>query len=55
MDAAKRSLTVNGTADQLAVAGWLTAELDKLVSAPGTRDFPVNDPRAPLAQVFYFI
>jgi hypothetical protein len=52
-DAAKRSLTVNGTADQIAMAGWLTAELDKPGSAPGTRDFPFNDPKAPLAQVVY--
>jgi hypothetical protein len=52
-DLAKRSLTVKGTADQIASAAWLTAELDKPGGATGTRDFPFNDPRAPLAQVAY--
>jgi hypothetical protein len=53
LDVAKRSLTVKGTADQIAIAGWLTAELDKPGTAPGTRDFPFNDPRTPLAQIIY--
>ena len=53
LDTAKRSLTVKGTADQIAIAGWLTAELDKSGTAPGTRDFPFNDPRTPLAQIVY--
>src|SRR5674476_1516519 len=52
-DVAKRSLTVKGTADQIAAAGWLTAEMDKAGSATGTRDYPFNDPNAPLAQVVY--
>jgi hypothetical protein len=52
-DVAKRSLTVKGTAEQIAAAGWLTAELDKPGSAPGTRDYPFNDARAPLAQIVY--
>jgi hypothetical protein len=53
LDVAKRSLTVKGTADQIAATGWLTAEMDKPGSAPGTRDFPFNDAKAPLAQVVY--
>src|SRR5438094_10513235 len=53
LDAAKRSLMVKGTADRLAAAGWLTAELDKVGGAPGTHDFSFNDPKAPLAQVVY--
>jgi hypothetical protein len=53
VDVAKRSLTVNGTADQIAAAAWLTAELDKPGGATGTRDFPFNEPKAPLAQVVY--
>jgi hypothetical protein len=52
-DVAKRTLTVKGTADQIAAAGWLTAEMDKAGGATGTRDFPFNDPKAPLAQVVY--
>ena len=52
-DAAKRSLTVKGTADQIAAAAWLTAEMDKPGGATGTRDFPFNDPKAPLMQVVY--
>jgi len=52
-DVAKRSITVKGTADQIAAAGWLTAEMDKAGSATGTRDYPFNDPNAPLAQVVY--
>jgi len=53
VDFAKRSLTVKGTADEIAIAGWIIAELDKSSSAPGTRDLPFNDPRAPLAQIIY--
>src|SRR6266540_1597136 len=53
MDMAKRSLTVNGTADEIALAGWLIAELDRTDSAPGPRDLPFNDARAPLAQVYH--
>jgi hypothetical protein len=53
LDAAERSLTVKGTADQIAIAGWLTAELDKSGTVPGTRDFPFNDARTPLAQIVY--
>jgi hypothetical protein len=53
VDAAKRSLTVKGTAEQIAAAGWLTAEMDKPGSGPGTRDFPFSDPRSPLAQIVY--
>ena len=53
VDVAKRSLTVSGTADQIAVAGWLAAELDKPGGATGTRDFPLNDPKAPVTQVIY--
>jgi hypothetical protein len=53
LDTAKRSLTAKGTADQIAIAGWLTAELDKSGTAPGTRDFSLNDPRTPLAQIIY--
>src|SRR5665647_2570934 len=52
-DVAKRSLTVKGTADQIAAAGWLVAEMDKAGGATGTRDFPFNDPKEPLAQVAY--
>jgi phage host-nuclease inhibitor protein Gam len=52
-DVAQRSLTVKGTADQIAAAAWLTAELDKPGGATGTRDFPFNDARSPLAQVAY--
>src|ERR1035438_7411158 len=52
-DLAKRSLTVKGTADQIAAAAWLTAELDKPRGARGTRDFPFSDPKAPLMQVAY--
>ena len=52
-DLAKRSLTVKGTADQIAAAAWLTAELDKPGGATGTRDFPFSDPKAPLMQVAY--
>jgi len=52
-DAAKRSLTVKGTAEQIAAAGWLAAEMDKAAGATGTRDFPFNDAKAPLAQVAY--
>jgi hypothetical protein len=52
-DAAKHSLTVKGTADQIAAAAWLTAEMDKPGGATGTRDFPFNDPKAPLLQVAY--
>ena len=39
-DAAKRSLTVRGTADQIAAVAWLAAEMDKPAGATGTRDFP---------------
>lgn len=53
LDVAKRSLTVKGTADQIAAASWLTAEMDQPGSAPGTRDLPFNDAKAPLAQVVY--
>jgi hypothetical protein len=53
VDVAKRSLTVKGTAEQLAVAGWLAAEMDKPGSATGTRDLPFNDANAPLARVVY--
>jgi hypothetical protein len=53
VDVAKRSLTVKGTPEQIAAAGWLTAELDKPGGATGTRDLPFNDARFPLAQVAY--
>src|SRR5215475_2872788 len=53
LDPLKRSLTVKGTADQIALAVWLTAELDKSATAPGTHDFPLNDPTTPLAQIIY--
>jgi hypothetical protein len=52
-DAAKQSLTVRGTADQIAAAGWLTAEMDKPAGATGPRDYPFSDARAPLARVVY--
>jgi hypothetical protein len=52
-DVAKQSLTVKGTADQIAAVGWLTAEMDKPGGATGTRDYPFNDARAPLARVVY--
>ena len=52
-DAAKRSLTVKGTADQIAAAAWLTAEMDKPGGGTGTRDFAFEDPKAPLMQVAY--
>ena len=52
-DLAKRSLTVKGTADQIAAAAWLTAEMDKPGGATGTRDFAFEDPKAPLMQVAY--
>src|ERR1022692_3035067 len=52
-DAAKQSLTVKGTAEQIAAAGWLTAEMDKPAGATGPRDYPFNDARAPLARVVY--
>jgi hypothetical protein len=52
-DVAKQSLTVKGTADQIAAAGWLTAEMDKPAGATGPRDYPFNDARAPLARVVY--
>src|SRR5258708_32570732 len=51
LDVVKRSLTVKGTADQIAMAGSLPAELHKTGSAPATRDWPCNDARAPLAQL----
>ena len=51
--AANRSVTVKGTAEQIAVAAWLAAEMDKPGGAAGTRDFTLNDARAPLAQVAY--
>ena len=53
LDVEKRSLTVKGTADQIAMASWLTAELDKTGSTPGTRDLPFNDAKAPLAQIIF--
>ena len=53
LDPAKRSLTVKGTAEQIAIAGWLTAELDKSGTTPGTHDFPLNDPTTPLVQIIY--
>lgn len=53
LDVAKRSLTVKGTAEQIALAGWLTADMDNPGSAPSKRDYPFNDPKAPLAQVVY--
>jgi hypothetical protein len=53
VDVAQRSLTVKGAVDQISAAAWLTTELDKPGGVAGTRDFPVNDPRAPLAQVAY--
>ena len=53
LDVVKRSLTVKGTADQIARAGWLTTELDQTGSTPGTRDLPFNDAKAPLAQIVY--
>jgi hypothetical protein len=53
LDVATRSLTVKGTADQIAIAGWLTAELDNTGNLQGTRDFPIQDPTASLAQVAY--
>src|ERR1019366_3669628 len=52
-DVAKRSLTVKGTADQIAAAAWLTAEMDKPGGGTGTRDFAFEDPKAPLMQVAY--
>jgi hypothetical protein len=52
-DLAKRSLTVKGTPDQIAAAAWLTAEMDKPGGATGTRDYPFEDPKAPLMQVVY--
>ena len=42
-----------GTADQIAAAGWLTGEMDNSESVPGTHDFPFSDAKAPLAQVVY--
>jgi hypothetical protein len=53
LDADKRSLAVKGTMDQIALAGWLTSELDKTGSPPGPRDLPFNDTRAPLARIIY--
>jgi hypothetical protein len=53
VDGAKRSITMKGTADQIALAGWLIAELDQSGSGSGRKDFPLNDPTAPLAQVVY--
>ena len=44
---------MKGTADQIAAAAWLTAEMDKPGGATGTRDFPFSDPKAPLMQVAY--
>jgi hypothetical protein len=52
-DAAKQSLTVKGTAEQIAAAGWLTAEMDKPAGATGPRDYAFSDARAPLARVVY--
>jgi hypothetical protein len=52
-DAPKHSVTVSGTEEQLAIAGWLAAELDNPAAPPATRDLPFSDPRAPLAQVFF--
>jgi len=52
-DAPKHSLTVKGTEEQIAIAGWLAEGLDNPAAAPATRDLPFSDPRAPLAQVFY--
>jgi hypothetical protein len=53
LDVAKRSLTVQGTAEQISAAAWLTGEMDKAESVPGARDFSFSDPKAPLAQVVY--
>jgi hypothetical protein len=53
LDVAKRSVAVKGTADQIAMAGWLTAELDKSDSASVPRDLPFDDAAAPLAQIAY--
>jgi hypothetical protein len=52
LDVTKRSLTVKGTADQIALAGWFTAELDNS-GAQGTRDLPTNDPKNSLAQIYF--
>jgi hypothetical protein len=53
LDLVKRSLTVKATADQIAMAAWLTAELDKTGTTPGARDLMFDDAKAPLAQIFY--
>src|SRR5262245_3662124 len=53
IDLAKKSISVKGTPDQIAIAGWLTAELDQSGTTPGIRDFAFNDPRAPQAQVVH--
>lgn len=53
IDVASRSLTVKGTADQIAAAGWLIAELDQTGSVPGAREFLFNDVQAPRVQIVY--
>jgi type II secretory pathway component GspD/PulD (secretin) len=55
VDPSKKTFTVNGTADQIALAQWLCGELDK--SAPATaftkRQYPTGDSRSPVVQVFF--
>src|SRR5437773_805777 len=53
VDIGTRSLTVKGTADEIAFAGWFIAELDRTDSTPGPRNSPFNDARAPLAQIYH--
>jgi hypothetical protein len=53
LDVAKRSLTVKGTTEQIAMAGWLTAGLDIAPGAAAPREMPFSNVRAPLAQIYY--
>src|SRR5262249_48342458 len=53
VDLEKRSISVSGTANQVAFADWFTAELDRTGRSTGTKDFAFNDSRLPVAQVFY--
>ena len=53
MDTQKRAMTVTGSAEQIALAGWLASEMDTPNNSPGTRNMPFSDPRASLAQIYY--
>jgi hypothetical protein len=54
LDPAKKSITVHGTADQIAVAQWLCGELDKATPPVGAkRQYTVPNSNIPVLQVFF--